>query len=118
MATLTPGPLTFLPPTPVGEVPLPALRGRRKYTGDYQTRSRLVREAAYANPFTRCRLCLLTLSEAQEKHPEKVVRWDAGHRDHTDPRAPLAAEHAHCNRSEGQAYGVQKRRSSGGTGRV
>ena len=97
---------------------MPALRGRHKYRGDYQTRSRLVREAAYANPATRCRWCLLTLAEAQALYPEKSVKWDAGHRDHTDPRAPLAAEHAHCNRSEGQAFGVQKRRSSGGTGRV
>ena len=97
---------------------MPALSGRNQYGGTYPTRSKAVRDAAYANGGTRCHRCLKTLAEAQAELPRKAVRWDAGHKDRTDPMSPLLAEHAHCNRSEGQAFGVQKRRSSGGTGRV
>jgi hypothetical protein len=80
-------------------------RNRAHYSGDYQRRARAVRQAANANPLTRCWRCGRTLDEHGPG-----VRWDAGHLRDGDPTSPLAPEASSCNRSAGAAAGNRRRR--------
>ena len=80
-------------------------RNRSHYSGDYQRRARAVRQAAYADPTTRCWRCGRTLVEHGA-----TARWDAGHVRDGDPLSPLAAEASSCNRSAGAAAGNRRRR--------
>lgn len=67
-------------------------KDRAHYKGDYPKRAKAVRDAAYADPTTRCWRCGGLLGKDT---------WDAGHLIDGSPLSPLAAEHATCNRSAG-----------------
>ena len=71
---------------------MPALNPAH-YRGSYHVRARRVREAANADPETRCWRCG---EQAREDDP-----WQAGHLRDGDPTSPLAAEHRSCNASAG-----------------
>ena len=78
---------------------------RRKpahYRGTYHVASRKVREAAYADPSTRCWRCGKLLHEHGPR-----ARWTAGHLIDGDPTSPLAAEASTCNYSAGAKRGAQ-----------
>ena len=81
---------------------------RALYRGDYRRRAQAVREAAYADPETRCWRCGLTLFDHGF-----AARWDAGHLRDGDPTSPLAPEASSCNRSAGAALrnGQRERKS-------
>lgn len=91
---------------------------RRHYGGDYRRRAKRVTDAAKANPATTCWRCGRTLAQVRAANPRRRVTWDAGHTIDGDPHCPLLAECSVCNRGAGQALAEQKRRSSGGTGRI
>ena len=76
-------------------------KDRRHYRGSYPKRAKLVRVAAYANPLTRCWRCGRTLAEHQAEHPERVVKWQAGHTADQDSSRPLAPEVDCCNAAAG-----------------
>lgn len=81
---------------------------RRKpahYRGDYHVRSRRVREAAYADPLTRCWRCKLMLHECKPHRNGKPATWTAGHLIDGDPRSPLLPECSPCNKSAGASHG-------------
>ena len=61
--------------------------------GSYQVRAARVREAANADPTTRCWRCggLAVVGDP----------WQAGHVRDSDPTSPLAAEHQSCNTAAG-----------------
>ena len=69
------------------------------YRGTYHVQARHVRQAAYANPATRCWRCGATLAEIQTIHPQ--AKWTAGHLIDTTPNSPLAPECSPCNYSNG-----------------
>lgn len=91
---------------------------RSHYDRQYKVRAKRVRDAAYADPGTRCWSCGLTLAEARAMEPLRGITWDAGHTVDGDNYSPLRAEHSSCNRSRGATAGNQRRATSGGTGRV
>lgn len=95
-------------------------KDQRHYGGDYKVRARRVREAANADPTTRCWRpdCRLTMAELQVKYPKRRIRWTAGHTIDGDPFCLLLAECSPCNFKHGQAASMVNRRSSGGTGRI
>ena len=79
---------------------------RGHYRGGYQTRAKRVREAAYADPGSRCWRCGRTLAEEQARVDagggrRRRVRWQAGHTVDGNSAYPLAAEHDTCNRTAG-----------------
>lgn len=76
-------------------------RVRAHYKGGYAVRARQVREAAYADPLTRCWRCGLTFGEFRSRFPGRHAAWHADHVVPGDPRSPLRAAHASCNTSEG-----------------
>ena len=86
---------------------------RSHYRGSYQDRAKRVRDAANADPSTRCWRSGLTLAEARAQNPGRRIVWHAGHTVDGDKYAPLLPELSHVNQSSGQA----RARSSGGTGR-
>lgn len=69
------------------------------YRGSYHVRARHVREAAYANPTTRCWRCGKTLGEIHKTHPGAT--WQAGHLVDGQVNGPLAPECSPCNTSAG-----------------
>ena len=83
-------------------------KDRAHYTGSYQVRAQRVRDAAYADPSTRCFSCNLTLAEKRRTVPDDT--WDAGHTVDGNSAFPLAAQHASCNRSSGASLGHQRKR--------
>lgn len=93
---------------------------RPHYEGNYKQRAKQVRDAAYANPATRCWRpeCRRTLAEVRAAHPKRQVRWHAGHTVAGDPHCALLAECSVCNGQDGQRLSMTGRRSSGGTGRI
>ena len=91
---------------------------RSHYDREFKIRAKRVRDAAYADPSTRCWSCGLTMAEAKAAEPGRRITWDAGHTVDGDRYAPLLAEHSSCNRSRGAAVGNQRRTTSGGTGRI
>lgn len=84
------------------------------YCGDYHVRSRQVRNAAYADPTTRCWRCGHTLPNCKPHRNGTPARWTAGHVIDGDPTSPLLAECSPCNKSEGARYGNARRRRTGG----
>lgn len=84
-------------------------RDRTHYTGSYEARARRVRDAAYADPTTRCWRCGRTLAEEQARQPDKQVVWHAGHTVDGSSAHPLAPEHSTCNLTAGGRLGVKRR---------
>jgi hypothetical protein len=82
---------------------------RSHYTGSYQVRARRVREAAAADPTTRCWRCGKTLAEARRLWPDRDVVWHAGHMVDGNSAMPLAPEHSVCNLSAGAQVTNRKR---------
>jgi hypothetical protein len=88
------------------------------HAGTYQTQAKRVVDAAYANPYTRCWRCGLTLAEAPPTRAGKPQRWTAGH---TVPGlvganaddGTLLAEHASCNYAAGARSRGKATRSAG-----
>ena len=74
---------------------------RDHYTGSYKRHAKQVRDAAYADPTTRCARCGRTLHEHPPTRTGKPPRWDAGHVIDGLPGGPLQPEVAGCNRSAG-----------------
>jgi len=64
------------------------------HKGTFQRRSQLVRDAANADPFTRCWRC------GELARPGDP--WQAGHLVDGAMNSPLAAEHRSCNARAGQ----------------
>lgn len=62
-------------------------------------------EAAWGNPSYRCPLCGLTHAEGVKVYGEAGASWERGHK-HPGRMArsvhDYEAQHAHCNRSDGQ----------------
>ena len=68
----------------------------------YQQRAKVVRDAANADPFTRCWVCDRTKAEHGRK-------WHAGHVIDGHPGSQLLAECEPCNTSKGARRGNQMR---------
>ena len=79
------------------------------YRGSYHVRSRQVRDAANADPSTRCWRCGRTLAMHEPHKNGKPARWTAGHIRDSDPTSPLAAEASTCNKAAGATYGNRLR---------
>lgn len=79
------------------------------YRGSYHVDSRRVREAAYADPTTRCWRCGATLAMHAPHRNGKPARWTAGHLRDSDPMSPLLPEASTCNKSAGATYGNRLR---------
>lgn len=69
------------------------------YRGTYHVRARHVRQAAIADPSTRCWRCGKTLGEIHQSNPRAT--WTAGHLVDGEPTSPLAPECSPCNYSAG-----------------
>ncbi len=82
-------------------------RDRQHYTGSYDARAKRVRDAANADPTTRCWRCGLTLAEKRKTDPD--VTWHAGHTVDGNSQHPLAPEHSTCNTSAGGRLGAKTR---------
>jgi hypothetical protein len=78
------------------------------HRGDYLVRSRDVRDAANADPATRCWRCGKTLREHAPHHNGKPARWTAGHLRDSDPTSPLLPEASTCNYSAGALLGGRR----------
>lgn len=91
---------------------------RSHYGWRHDQRAKQVRDAANANPLTRCWKCGLTLDQVRAKFPGRRVVWDAGHTIDGDPHCALLAECSPCNRGGGADLTNWRHKSSGGTGRV
>lgn len=79
------------------------------YLGTYHVRSRRVREAAYADPTTRCWRCGRTLTQHEPHANGKPARWTAGHLRDGDPTSPLLPEASTCNGKAGGRLGGLRR---------
>ena len=79
------------------------------HRGSYHVQSKRVRDAAYADPETRCWRCRLRLHECKPHHNGKPARWTAGHLIDSDPTSPLLPECSPCNKSAGASYGNRLR---------
>ena len=80
-------------------------RGQPKpahYTGSYDADAKAIRDAAYADPLTRCWWCNKTLAEHGQP-------WQAGHLNDGEVGGPMAAECRKCNASRGGKLGNQRR---------
>ena len=53
--------------------------GKKHWTPEYKRLAKKVREAAYANPHTRCQRCGRTLQQHEPHLNGKPVTWHAGH---------------------------------------
>ncbi len=73
-------------------------KDRRHYAGNYKVRAKAVREAAYADPLTKCWRCGKTL----EQHGQGDT-WQAGHIRDGDYTSPLMPEARSCNARAGAA---------------
>lgn len=82
---------------------------RSHYTGSYLVRARAVRDAANADPTTRCWRCGKTLAEARRMWPDRNVIWHAGHTVDGNSAFPLAPEHSVCNTAAGAAVASRRR---------
>lgn len=78
------------------------------HRGPHQVTARKVVAAANANPLHRCPTCGLTLAEGVARWGVNG-QWEAGHRVHGRSDLGYQAEHRHCNRSIGAAYGNRMR---------
>jgi hypothetical protein len=77
--------------------------------GPYRRLAKLVTDAAYADPTTRCWRCGLTLAQHPRTRTGKVPTWDAGHLVDGDPNSPLLPEASVCNRRAGGQLGNDRR---------
>lgn len=84
---------------------------RPHHQGTYARRARLLRDAANANPDTRCGRpeCGLTLAEYAAIHGDAAAKWTAGHVHDGQIEGELRPEHARCNASAGARHGNQVR---------
>lgn len=80
-----------------------AKRKAPHHSGSYQVRARAVRDAANANPNTRCWRCDRTKAEHRRE-------WTAGHVTAGDPNSALLPECARCNYSHGAKLGNRRRK--------
>ena len=85
------------------------MRNRQHYRGSYHVQSKRIRDAANANPNTRCWRCGLTLHQIRQTKPK--ARWTAGHIIDGLPESPLAAECSPCNYGEGARLGNRRSRT-------
>jgi hypothetical protein len=76
---------------------------RPHYQGDYKARAKQVRDAANADPTTRCWRCNQTAGTPANP-------WTAGHLIDGDPQSPLAPECRRCNTSAGARLGNARRK--------
>jgi hypothetical protein len=83
--------------------------GKPHYTGNYTRRARLLRQAANANPDTRCWRCGRTLPEHPPHRSGHPPRWQAGHVVDSQVNGALAPEASTCNASAGASYGNRLR---------
>ena len=81
------------------------------YQGSYHVRSRIVRQAAYADLTTRCWRCGRTLDQHPPHKTGKPARWTAGHVIDSDPTSPLLPEASTCNYREGAKLGNRRLRA-------
>lgn len=88
---------------------MPARKYRAHYAGTYRARARAIRQAANADPSTKCWRCGRTLAEHPATRRGNPPRWSAGHIIDSDPASPLAPEVLTCNASAGATYGNAKR---------
>jgi hypothetical protein len=79
------------------------------YQGPYLRTAMRVRQAARANPLTRCWSCSRTLDEHEPHRNGKRPWWTAGHQRDGDPTSPLLPEASTCNLSRGGRLGNQRR---------
>jgi hypothetical protein len=84
---------------------------KQLYRGSYPRRSKAVREAAKANPNTRCWRCGKTYAEALRMWGPVKAAWQAGHVVDSHPGSPLAPEHAKCNEAAGGRLGNARRQT-------
>ena len=77
---------------------------RPHHQGGYQAQARAVRNAANADPSTRCWRCNQT--KAEHKQP-----WQAGHLHDGQAGGILMPECRRCNASAGATYGNNLRRA-------
>jgi hypothetical protein len=75
------------------------------YTGTYPRRAKAIRDAAWANPLTRCWRCKRTYPEAVRLWGKSGAAWQAGHLVDGHAGSPLVAEHARCNTAAGGRLG-------------
>ena len=85
---------------------------RRLRMGTYHRRSMKVRQAARTDPTTKCWRCGRTYAEAVRLWGQKGAAWQAGHVIDSNPRSPLAPEHARCNTAAGGKLRWQRRRKA------
>ena len=78
------------------------------HKGTHQVTARRVVAAANATSGYRCPTCGLTLTEGITRWGTNG-QWEGGHRVHGQPAYGYHAQHRHCNRSEGAAYGNANR---------
>lgn len=71
------------------------------HKGTFHVRSKRIRDAAYADPETRCWRCGFTLAERQAQFPLRDVVWTAGHLNDSEVEGELAAEDSVCNFGQG-----------------
>jgi hypothetical protein len=84
---------------------MPSKRKGPHHRGSYARRARLVRQAAYADPTTKCWRCGRTLAEHPPHRTGTQARWTAGHVRDGDVTSPLAPEVSRCNYSAGATLG-------------
>lgn len=77
------------------------------HRGSYHVTSRRVRQAANADPTTRCWRCGLTLAERRRTHPK--ARWTAGHVVDGQAGGTLLPECSPCNYGNGARLRHRKR---------
>lgn len=75
------------------------------HSGTHHVRSRLVRQAAYADPDTRCGRCGRTLAEHPNTKTGKPPSWQAGHVIDGLVDGPLRPEADVCNTAAGARRG-------------
>lgn len=92
------------------EVGMPSL-SQAHYRGSYARRAKAVRDAANANPATRCRRCGRTLEQHPPHRNGTPATWDAGHIHDGQIDGPLAPEASTCNRTAGATLGNQRRQA-------
>lgn len=86
---------------------MPAKRKGAHHRGSYHVQSRRVRQAAWADPSTRCWRCGRTLAEVRATKPR--ARWTAGHLVDGQAGGPLLPECEPCNKGRGAAMGNRLR---------
>lgn len=72
------------------------------HDGTYTSRSKALRDAAYADPRTTCWICGKTLAEGPTYRNGRASVWHADHVIAGDPRSPLRIAHSLCNERRGR----------------